>query len=88
MRTTFTHQKSKKNVESERESIREPAPIDVSKYQNGGVTPYGPKGVQFNKVFGTQRRVDEHSNIIGSNVIDIYNALLMTRDSTNPQLEK
>ena len=84
MRTTFMHQNSKKNVESER---REPASIDVSKYQSGGVTPYGPKYVGFSKVFGTQRRVDKDSNIIGSNVIDIYNALLMTRDSTNPQAE-
>ena len=84
MRTTFTHEKSKKNVESER---REPASIDVSKYQSGGVTPYGAKCVEFSKVFGTQRRVDDDSNIIGSNVIDIYNAMLMTRDTTNPQVE-
>ena len=84
MRTTFTHQKSKKNVESER---RELASYDVSKYQSGGVAPYGPKYVRFSKVFGTQRRMDKDSNIIGSNVIDIYNALLMTRDSTNPQAE-
>ena len=58
MRTTFTHQKTKRNIASEHRDL---ATFPVGKYQSGGVVPYGPKYVRFSKVFGTQRRQDEHS---------------------------
>ena len=41
----------------------------------------------FSKVFGTQRRVNHDGHIIGTNTIDIYNSLLIARDSTNAHTE-